>query len=54
VTHFWTVLGGVGLGALGIWLLAGLWAVRSQQRRDDAVWRERMLKRGIGRPDRFE
>jgi len=53
VTHFWTVLGTVGLGAIGIWLLALAWAVRSG-RRDDEVWRARMLKRGMGRPDRFE
>jgi len=53
VRHFWTVLGGVGLGALGIWLLAGAWAVRSGRRADD-VWRERMRKRMTGRPDRFE
>jgi len=53
MTHFWTVLGTVGLGAIGIWLLALAWAVRSGRRADDHD-REVLLKRMLGRPDRFE
>jgi len=51
VTHFWTVLTIVGLGALGIWGMAWWWAVRSTAS-TDARDREVMLKRLMGRPDR--